>query len=234
MPSLDSAILTAAASLRAQGSVLGTVADNIANLNTPGYKRGEATIVSGASQIPAVFLRRDMSQGAIAPTGNPNDLAINGSGFFEVQLPNGDIGFTRSGQFGLSASAVMVDVNGNPVVGPIQTDPAGGPVMVSSTGEVSQTVGANTRILGQLTLASFPNPGGLAAGSGNLFTEAATSGQPATGVGGNQIIQGAVETPNVDLAQELVTMIAAQAVYEASARVITTASNMEKRLLQIV
>src|SRR5262249_9395246 len=199
MPSLDSAILTAAASLRAQGTVLGVVADNIANLNTPGFKRGEATLVSGVSQIPAVFLRRDFSQGAIAPTGNPNDLAINGNGFFEVQLPSGQIAFTRSGQFGLSATASLVDVNGNPVVGPIQTTPAGGPLVVSSTGQVTQTVNGSTVVLGQLTLASFPNPGGLSADSGNLFNATVASGQPATGLGGNQIVQGAIEAPNVDL-----------------------------------
>src|SRR5579862_6992154 len=120
MSSLNSAIATAVGSLIAQGEVLGTVANNIANISTAGYKRAEATIVSGVSQIPEVFLRRDMSQGAIAPTGNPNDLAINGPGFFEVTLPNGGVAFTRSGAFGLSASAVMVDLNGNPVVGPIQ------------------------------------------------------------------------------------------------------------------
>src|SRR5258708_33623348 len=123
MPSLDSAILTAAASLRAQDTVLGVAADNIANLNTPGYKRGEATVVSGVSQIPQVFLRRDMSQGAIAPTGNPNDLAINGNAFFEVQLPGGQIGFTRSGAFGLSANASMAAVNANPGGGPSQPEP---------------------------------------------------------------------------------------------------------------
>src|SRR5258706_1616615 len=168
MPSLDSAILTAAASLRAQGTVLGVAADNIANLNTPGYKRGEATIVSGVSQVPAVFLRRDMSQGAIAPTGNPNDLAINGNGFFEVQLPGGQIAFTRSGQFGLSSGAGLVDVNGNPVAGPIQTNPAGGPLMVSSSGQASPTVNGNSMILGQPTLATFPNPGALSTEDGNL------------------------------------------------------------------
>ncbi|MBI3516037.1 MAG: flagellar hook basal-body protein [Proteobacteria bacterium] len=231
--SLDSAILTAAASLRAQGTVLGVTADNIANLNTPGFKRGEATLVSGVSQIPQVFLRRDMSQGAIAPTGNPNDLAINGNGFFEVQLPGGQSAFTRSGAFGLSSGATMVDVTGNPVVGPIQTDPAGGPIMVSSSGQVSQTVNGTSRVLGQLNLATFPNPGGLSPQNGNLFSAAAASGQPSVGTGG-QIIQGAIETPNVDLAQELITMITARVVYEASARVITTANNMEKRLLAIV
>jgi flagellar basal-body rod protein FlgG len=232
--SLDSAILTAAASLRAQGTVVAVAADNIANLSTPGFKRGEATLVSGVSQIPAVFLRRDVSQGAIAPTGNPNDLAINGSGFFEIALPGGGIGFTRDGSFGVSASAVMVDVNGNPVVGPIQTDPAGGPVTVASDGVVSQTVNGSQRVLGRIQLASFPNPGGLSPQNGNLSSASAASGQPAVGDASGQVIQGAIETPNVDLAQELITMIAAKAVYQASARVITTASDMEKRLLAIV
>jgi flagellar basal-body rod protein FlgG len=234
MSSLNSAITTGVASLIAQGEVLGTVADNIANLSTAGYKRAEATIVSGVSQIPEVFLRRDMSQGAIAPTGNPNDLAINGNGFFEVSLPNGGVAFTRNGAFGLSASAVMVDLNGNPVVGPIQTSPTGGPVTVSASGVVSQTVNGAQQVLGQIDLATFPNAGGLSAESGNLFSPSNASGQPVPGGDGSQIVQGAIETPNVDLAQELITMITAKAVYTASARVITTAASMEKTLLQIV
>jgi len=233
MPSLDTAILTAAASLRAQGSVLGVTADNIANLSTAGYKRGQAILVSGASQIPAVFFRRDFSQGAIAPTGNPNDLAINGNGFFTVALPGGAVGYTRSGQFAGSANTVLVDLNGNPVVGPINVNPNGGPIMVSPSGVVSQTVNGRQQILGQLQLASFPNPGGLSAASGNLFGATASSGQAVVGSAGSQIVQGAIETPNTDLATEFVTMITAKAVYEASARVITTANNMEKRLLAI-
>lgn len=231
--SLDSALLTAAASLVAQGDVLGVTADNIANLYTPGYKRGEATLVSGVTQIPEVFLRRDMSQGAIVPTGNPSDLAISGNGFFQVTQPNGTVGFTRDGAFGVSATAVMVDLNGNPVVGPIQVNPAGGPVTVSSTGVVSQTVNGTQQVLGQVELASFANPGGLSSESGNFFGQSAASGQPVAGGDGSQIIQGAVEAPNVDLAQELITMITAKAVYTASARVITTADSMEKTLLQI-
>jgi flagellar basal-body rod protein FlgG len=233
MPSLDTAILTAAASLRAQGTVLGVTANNIANSSTPGFKRGEATLVSGVSQIPEVFLRRDFSQGAIAPTGNPNDLAINGNGFFTVQLPGGGIGFTRDGSFGVSANAVMVDVNGNPVVGPLQTNPAGGPVMVAPDGTVTQTVNGTQQVLGKIELSSVANPGGLSPGSGNLFTPSAASGQPVAGADGSQIVQGAIEAPNVDLAQEFITMITAKVVYEASAKVISTANNMEKRLLEI-
>jgi len=231
--SLDSALLTAAASLTAQGEVLGATADNIANLYTPGYKRLEATLVSGVTQIPEIFLRRDMSQGAIVPTGNPSDLAINGTGFFQVTQPNGTVGFTRDGTFGVSANAVMVDLNGNPVVGPIQANPAGGPVTVSATGVVSQTVNGTQQVIGQVELASFANSGGLSAASGDLFSQTGASGQPVAGGDGSQIIQGAVEAPNVDLAQELITMITAKAVYTASARVVTTADSMEKTLLQI-
>jgi flagellar basal-body rod protein FlgG len=231
---LDSAINTAVGGLIAQGTVLGVTANNIANLGTAGYKRGIATIGSGVTQIPAVFLRRDTSQGAIAPTGNPNDLAINGPGYFQVQLAGGGVAYTRNGQFGLSANAVMTDMNGNPVIGPIQTDPAGGPVSISNDGVVSQTANGTTRILGQIQLATFPNAGGLSPETGNLFSQDAASGQPATGAIGGEIIQGAVETSNVDLAQEMITMIAARTVYQASARVISTANNMEKRLLDIV
>jgi len=233
MSSLNSAIVTAAASLVAQGDVLGATAENIANLDTPGYKRLIPTLISQGVNIPAVFLRRDMSQGPIAPTGNPNDLATSGNGFFQVTLPNGQTAFTRSGSFALSPNAQLVDLNGNPVVGPIQTNPAGGPITVSPDGVVSQTVNGAPQILGKLQLANFANPDALSASSGNLFDATAASGQPVPGAGGSQIIQGAVEAPNVDLAQELVTMITAKAVYEASARVITTASSMEQTLVKL-
>jgi flagellar basal body rod protein FlgG len=232
--SLDSAIKTAVGGMIAQGTVLGVTANNIANLGTAGYKRGIATIGSGVSQIPEVFLRRDTSQGAIAPTGNPNDVAINGPGYFEVALAGGGVAYTRNGQFGLSSNASMVDMNGNPVIGPIQTDPAGGPVSISRDGVVSQTVNGTTRILGQVQLATFPNAGGLSPETGNLFSPTNASGQPVTGAIGGQLIQGAIETPNVDLAQEMITMITARTVYQASARVISTAATMEKRLLDIV
>lgn len=232
--SIDSAIRTAVGGLIAQGTVVGVTADNIANLGTPGYKRGQAAIVSGVSQIPAVFLRRDTAQGAIAPTGNPNDVAINGPGYFQVGLAGGGIAYTRNGQFGLSANASMVDANGNPVVGPIQTNPAGGPVSIAKDGTVSQTVNGATQVLGRLQLATFPAPGGLSPQSGNLFSQTDASGQPVTGAIGGDIIQGAIETPNVDLAQELITLITARTVYAASARVISVANNMEKRLLDIV
>jgi len=181
-----------------------------------------------------VFLRRDTSQGAIAPTGNPYDVAIDGPGYFQVALAGGGVAYTRNGQFGLSANASMVDMNGNPVVGPIQTDPAGGPVSIAANGTVSQTVNGTARVLGRLQLATFPNAGGLSPESGNLFSQTFASGQPVPGGLGGQIIQGAIETPNVDLAQELVTMITARTVYTASARVFSTANNMEKRLLDIV
>src|SRR5260221_2529790 len=225
MSSLGSAFSTATASLIAQGTVLGVTANNIANLSTPGYKRGEATIVSGVSQVPAVFLRRDLSQGAISPTGNPNDLAISGNGFFTVQLPGGGVGYTRNGTFTVSGSSSLVDASGNPVIGPLTLNPAGGPVSVSSTGVVSQTVNGTTQVLGQVTTATFPNSGGLAPTSGNLFQETAASGQPSTGTGG-QIIQGAGEAANVDPAQELIATITAKGVYQASPQGIPPADTM--------
>jgi flagellar basal-body rod protein FlgG len=234
MAGLDSAIVTAAASLTAQGDVLGAIAENIANANTPGYKRLIAQLIDQGVSIPEVFLRRDFSQGPVVPTGNPNDLAIAGNGFFQVTLPNGQTAFTRAGSLGLSADATLVDINGNPVVGPIQVNPAGGPLTVAADGTVSQTINGTTQVLGRVQLATFDNAGGLAAQSGNLFSPTAASGQPIPGGDGSQIVQGAIEGSNVSLDQEFVNMIVAKSVYEASARVITTASAMEATLLRIV
>ena len=234
MSGLNSAIVTAAASLTAQGDVLGAVADNIANANTPGYKRQIATLIDQGVAIPEVFLRRDFSQGPVVPTGNPNDLAVEGNGFFQVALPNGQTAYTRDGSLGLSPNAALVDVNGNPIVGPIQVNPAGGPLTVAADGTVSQTINGATQVLGRVQLATFTNPGGLAAQSGNDFSPTFASGQAIPGGDGSQVVQGAIEGSNVDLAQEFVTMITAKTVYEASARVITTASSMEAELLRIV
>jgi flagellar basal-body rod protein FlgG len=231
---LGSAFTTSVASLLAQSGAVSNAANNLANVTTPGFKRGVARIEAGATGIPAIFLSRDAAQAAIVPTGNPTDLAISGNGYFQVAGPNGTTSVTRSGSFGVSAAGVLVDHDGNAVVGPVALNPAGGTPSIAGNGAVTQGGAA----AGQVTLATFANPAGLDAAGGNRLTASPASGpanplQPGTG-GAGTIVQGALEGSNVDPAQELVDMIAAKAAYRASISAIRTADSMLKDLLKRV
>jgi flagellar basal-body rod protein FlgG len=233
---LASALNVAVAGLQAQSGVVAANGANIANMTTPGYKRTVATVTAGGVNIPEVFLRRDTSQGAVFPTGNPSDLAISGNGYFQVRLPNGNIGYTRAGDFAVSAAGAMVDQNGNPVVGPVAPVAGGGPLLVAADGTVTQIVGGNPVTIGQIETATLPNAAGLDAAGGNVFGAGAASGQanagqPGTG-GRGEVVQGALESSNVEPVQEIVSMMMAKSAYAASARVIRTVDQMMGELIK--
>ncbi len=212
---LGAAFNVSVANLLAQSEAVGNAATNLANVGTSGYKRGVATIEAGATGIPAIFLSKDAAQAAIVPTGNPTDLAINGNGYFQVTAPNGGTAYTRDGAFGVSVAGILVDHEGNPVVGPVALDPAGGTPSVAGSGAVTQ--------------------GGIAAGQVTLATVADPANPVLPGTGGaGTIVQGALEGSNVDPARELVDMIAAKAAYGASLRAIDTADTMLKDLLKSI
>lgn len=221
---LGSALNTAVAGLQAQSKLVATAADNLANMTTAGYKRKVATVVPRGVTIPDVFLRRDASQGAVVPTGNPYDLALSGRGYFEVTLGDGRIGYTRAGTFGVSAAGVMTDQGGNTVVGPLTLDPAAGPATVASDGTVTQVVGGAVQVVGRLETAVFPgdDPSGTPG-----------AGVPGTG-GRGTVVQGALESSNVEPVQEVVGMMLATHAYKASARVIRTVDELMGELLKKV
>jgi len=250
------ALYTAASGMSAQQLNLDTVANNLSNSATSGFKQRQLqfqdmvyqnliTPGSAASQqttsaglqvglgTKPETTELIMTQGALNQTGNQLDMAIQGTGFFQVQLPNGTIAYTRAGNFNLNNTGTVVDPNGNQLI-PSLTIPSNAiTVTISPYGVVTATLPGQTASsqLGQIQLATFANAGGLTSLGSNLFQPTTASGNPITdNPGGNTGIgtlqQGYLEGSNVDVVTEFVNMILAQRAYEADSKVIHTADDM--------
>ena len=249
--------------MEAQQTQLDHISHNLANSATNGYKRSHAVFEdlmyqnlrqagansSEQTQLPtglqvglgtrAAATTRQFSQGNLQQSTNPLDLAIKGNGFFQIQLPDGTTGYTRDGAFQVDAQGQLVTNNGY-VVQPGITIPANAQsITIADDGTVSVALPgqATPQAVGQLQLASFVNPAGLDPKGQNLFAETAASGTPNTGApGGNglgQLAQGFVETSNVNVVEELVSMIQTQRAYELNSKAIQTADQMLQRLGQL-
>lgn len=249
--------------MEAQQTQLDAISHNLANASTNGYKRGHAVFEdliyqnlrqSGASssdqtQLPtglqiglgsrAVAMARNFAQGSLQQTGNPLDVAIKGNGFFQVQLPDGSTAYTRDGSFQLSASGQIV-TNAGYTVEPGITVPANATaISISDTGSVSAVLPGqvNPQVLGQIQLASFANPAGLDPKGENLFAETASSGTPNAAApasdGMGTLASGFVETSNVSVIDELVTMIQTQRAYEINSKAVQASDQMLQRLGQL-
>ncbi|CAN5614030.1 flagellar basal-body rod protein FlgG [soil metagenome] len=249
--------------LEAQQTQLDAITHNLANVGTNGYKRSRAVFedlmyqnmrqAGGASTqqtslptglqlgsgVRAVATSRNFSQGSLTQTGNNLDLAINGQGFFQVQMPDGTTAYTRDGAFQVDATGQMVTSSGYPV-SPAITMPANTTaITIGKDGIVSATVAgsATPTQAGQLQLANFINPAGLDPRGGNLFAETAASGNPQTGNPGANSLgvlnQGMVESSNVNVVEELVSMIQTQRAYEINSKAIQTSDQMLARLAQL-
>lgn len=260
MRSLD----IAATGMLAQQLNVDVISNNIANMTTTGYKRQRAefqdllyqnlrrvgsasseagTIVPSGIQVgvgvkPAAIYRMT-GQGALSITDNPLDIAINGQGYFMVELPSGETGYSRAGTFGISADGDVVTSDGF-LVQPGMTIPADAiGITVNASGQVSVNLDGQVadQVVGQLQLATFPNPAGLDAIGKNLFLESTASGNAAVGTPGSSgfgsIEQGALETSNVDVVKEITTMIRAQRAYEMNSRVIQASDEMMSSLAQL-
>jgi len=260
MRSLD----TAATGMLAQQLNVENISNNIANVNTSGFKRSrvqfndllyqdlrrvgtqsaqEGNIVPSGVQIGlgvkpgAVY--RIHEQGSLEITDNPLDLAIDGEGFFQIELPNGDEAFTRTGSFQLSQDGDLVTNDGFLVEPGINIPDDAVGVTVNSDGEVLVDLDGQIQAqnVGQLELARFPNPAGLEAVGDNLFEETEASGAPildnpnADGFGSIQ--QGAIETSNVEIVTEITNMIDAQRAYEMNSRVIQASDEMMQAVGQL-
>jgi len=253
------ALWTGASGMEAQQTNVDVIANNIANVNTVGFKRQRAnfqdlfydiSVQPGAkasdlgrnptgtqigtgvklSGTPRIF-----TAGNIEITGTPTDLAIDGDGFFKVTLPDGSTdAYSRAGDFKIDANGNMVTPDGYLVPGVSGIDSALGPVAIGTTGEVTQ--GSATR--GQINLIRFANPSGLAAIGRNLFVESVASGSPeerkpgSSGVG--TIRSGALEKANVEVVTELVNLIVAQRAYESNSKSIKTSDEMLRTANEIV
>lgn len=249
--------------LDAQQLNLDVISNNLANVSTNGFKRSRAVFEDllyqtmrqpGAqstqtTQVPSgltlgtgarpISTERIYTQGSLQQTQNPLDMAINGSGFFQIQMPDGTLAYTRDGAFQKDNTGQVVTSSGYPLSPAITVPQNAVSLSVSRDGVVTVTLpgaAAPTQI-GTVQLATFVNVGGLQAVGENLFIETASSGTPTPntpGLNGTGLInQGYVETSNVNVAEELVTMIQAQRAYEVNSKVITTSDAMLGRLVQM-
>src|SRR5690625_73531 len=229
---------------------------NLSNVNTPGFKRSRAHFedllyqtVQGASvlgqpdaeTLPAVQIGRGTrlsavqridSQGPVETTGRPLDLAIEGDGFFQVRLPNGNIAYTRDGSFSISDQGILVTSGGYGLVPEIVIPPEASQLSVSRSGIVTAILNdqADPVELGRIELARFANSPGLLALGENLYAETAAAGPPIMGIpqedGFGRILQGALEASNVEIVQEMVDMIAALRAYEVSSKAVQVGEQM--------
>ena len=249
--------------LDAQQLNLDVISNNLANVSTNGFKRSRAVFEDllyqtmrqpGAqstqtTQVPSgltlgtgarpISTERIYTQGSLQQTQNPLDMAINGSGFFQIQMPDGTLAYTRDGAFQKDNTGQVVTSSGYPLSPAITVPQNSLSLSVSRDGVVTVTLPgavAPTQI-GTVQLATFVNVGGLQSVGENLFIETASSGTPTPntpGLNGTGLInQGYVETSNVNVAEELVTMIQAQRAYEVNSKVITTSDAMLGRLVQM-
>lgn len=261
---MSSALWVSKTGLAAQDTALTTVANNLANVNTVGFKSDRAvfedlfytidlqpgaqvdevnTVPSGiqlGSGVRVVGTQKVFTEGSMQPTGQPLDLAIVGKGFFQVEAPNGDNYYTENGQLQLNADGIIVNSQGLPLVPNIEVPIGSRSLTVGSDGTVTAILpGDNAPSeLGQITLVDFVNPTGLEAMGGNLYRETVASGQPEEGVAGENglgtIKQGVLEGSNVQVVEAMVNMIAIQRAYEANAKVLDAASGMQQFLNQTV
>lgn len=247
---------TAASGMQAQQLNIDTIANNLANVNTTGFKRvrtefqdllyqtlrAPGTASSLSSEYPvglqlglgtqAVANARLFLQGDFKQTGNSLDLVIEGSGFFSVQRPNGDEAYTRSGAFHLDRDGNMVTVDGLVMDPQITIPPDALSISVAPDGTVTVTQPGQSEAqqVGTIELAQFANPAGLEALGRNLFVPSASSGDAIRGTPGEEglggLNQGFLEQSNVSVVEEMVNLILAQRAYEANSQVIKTADNM--------
>jgi len=250
------ALWIAKTGLDAEQTRMSVISNNLANVNTTGFKRDRAVFEdlmyqnirqSGASStqdtslpsglylgtgVRTVSTQKLHTQGNIVQTNNSFDVAVQGNGFFQVSHPDGSIVYTRDGAFGLDANGQLVTQNGFPLE-PAITVPANTiKVTIGSDGTVSALVAGNTAptTIGNITLAQFVNPTGLEAIGDNLYRETAASGAAQVDIpgqnGAGTLIQGALESSNVNVVEELVNMIETQRAYEMNSKAISTTDDM--------
>ncbi|RLA79839.1 MAG: flagellar basal-body rod protein FlgG [Deltaproteobacteria bacterium] len=250
------ALWIAATGMKGQELRINVISNNLANVNTPGFKasridfedliyqtfKAAGATSAGGNQVPTglevglgvrpAAVQKLFLQGDYHQTQNPLDLAIEGRGFFKVTMPDGTVAYTRSGAFKLDSEGRIVTSDGYPIDPEIVIPAEATSITISSDGTVSVTIPGQTQAqeVGRLELADFVNPAGLKAIGKNLFLPTAASGDPTTGSPGEDglgtIAQGFLELSNVDLVTELVEMIMAQRAYEINGKVIQSADEM--------
>lgn len=253
---MNPALRTAATGMLAQQTRTEVIANNLANVNTTGFKRsrahfvdllyqtvqGTATIAGTDSEtMPAIQVGRGTrlagvhrlhANGPVEATQRPLDVAIEGDGFFQVQLENGQPAFTRDGSFQISDQGVLVTSLGNTVVPGIRVPEDATDVTISRSGIVTVTRAGEVQPteIGRFEMARFANPTGLETLGENLYVATAASGEPVIGFAGEdglgRLLQGHLEASNVEIVQEMVDMIAAMRAYEINSKTIRNVEQM--------
>jgi flagellar basal-body rod protein FlgG len=250
------ALWIAKTGLDAEQTRMSVIANNLANVNTTGFKRERAvfedlmyqnirqsganstedtTLPSGlylGTGVRTVATQKLHSQGNLVQTGNSLDVAVQGNGYFQVTHPDGSIVYSRDGSFGMDSSGQLVTQNGYQLEPTITVPPNTLSLTIGSDGTVSATIAGNTAPtqIGSITLAQFTNPSGLEAIGDNLYRETAASGSPQVETpgqnGAGTLAQGSLESSNVNVVEELVNMIETQRAYEMNSKAISTTDNM--------
>ncbi|MDX1589899.1 MAG: flagellar basal-body rod protein FlgG [Oleiphilaceae bacterium] len=249
--------------LSAQDKALSTISNNLANVNTTGFKRDRANfqdllyqterqpggLTTQNSELPSglqlgtgvrvVGTSKEFTQGSLDVTEQSLDLAIDGRGFFQIQLPNGgDIAYSRDGKFQLNSDGDIVNSSGNLLEPNINVPENATSLTIGRDGTVSAIIenDAQPQQLGQIQLADFINPQGLEAIGGNLYRQTNASGDPINGeagIGGlGTIEQGMLESSNVEVVREMVDMITTQRAYEMNSKVVSTSDQMLQFITQ--
>ncbi|GAA4888654.1 flagellar basal-body rod protein FlgG [Ferrimonas pelagia] len=261
---MQSALWVSKTGLTAQDTKMTTIANNLANVNTTGFKRDRVNfndlfyqtqrqpgaMADQENELPSGLqlgtgvrvsgTQKVFTVGEILTTGQPLDMAIMGNGFFQVEQANGDFAFTRDGQFYRNADGLMVTSEGMPMTPAIEIPEEALSVTIGSDGIVSaQMAGdAEAQELGQITLVNFTNPAGLEAIGNNLYRETAGSGVALEGIPGDGALgdlkQGFLEGANVNVVEEMVEMISTQRAYEMNAKVVSSSDDMLKYLNQVL
>lgn len=259
---MHAALWVSKTGLSAQDTKLTTISNNLANVSTVGFKRDRAVFQdllyqkqrqpggqsSENTQLPSglqlgtgvrtVATQKVFTTGSLQVTEQPLDIAVNGRGFFQIQMPDGTLAYTRDGQFQVNSEGQVVTSNGFLMEPNIAVPADADSITISRDGLVNITVPGdpNPQQIGQITVADFINPAGLESAGNNLFLETAASGAPIVGIGGQDGIgtleQGMLENSNVSAVEELVNMITTQRAYEMNSKVVSTADQMLQNLTQ--
>ena len=258
------ALMTAASGMKTQQMQVDTIANNIANVNTAGFKKSELAFrdmlyqtlrepgaPTGASSMSPTGLQigsgaevasslKIFRQGEVEPTGGQYDLAIAGQGFFRVQLGSGEFRYTRDGSFRPDGNGALVTADGFKLDPPVSIPSDAIETIIGQDGTVSvlKAEGGVPEIVSNVSLFRFPNPSGLKAQGGNMYTETASSGpvqQANPGLSGTgTILQRAVERSNVQVVDELVGLILAQRNYEVNSRAIRVSDDMLQQVNNLI
>ena len=258
------ALRTAATGMAAQQLNVETISNNIANMNTVGFKRQRAefqdllyqnvermgtqssdagtvvpTGIQVGSGVKTGSVYRIREQGSLTQTGNKLDVAINGRGLLQIQLPSGETAYTRAGNLSVNDTGQLVTSDGYQVLPQITIPQNAADISISKTGQVQVTTPGTTtpNLVGQLQLATFFNEAGLEATGGNLLMQSGASGAPNVGKPGDTgfgtLQQGYTEASNVDAVTEITALIVAQRAYEMNSKVVTASDQMLSTVSQL-